>query len=111
MIAGENRQKLLADFLNNGYVYQKNSTILGYYLKELGEGAISADDIEAGKELIKLRSSFSKTAVLPILNKTGIDFYKSIGFTEKLIVKRMIYGEEISWHSKKIFNRIGGNFG
>ncbi|MFW6015756.1 MAG: GNAT family N-acetyltransferase [bacterium] len=110
-VSGENRQELLSQFLNDGFVYHEGRKVLGYYLKELGEGLIISDDLEAGKELMKFRSLYSKTAVLPIQNKNGIEFLKSIGIEEKLSNKRMVYGKEIIWNPNKVFNRIGGNFG
>ena len=110
-IFGENRKGLLSKFLENGYIYIKGSKVLGYYLKELGEGLIIANDMKAGKELVKFRCSFSNKAVLPIDNSFGIDFYKENGFEEKFRLKKMVYGEKIVWEPNKIFSRIGGNFG
>lgn len=111
LVSGEDRHNLLSQFLNDGFVYRKRGNVLGFYLKGLGEGLIIADDIEVGKELMKLRSSYSKKAVLPIQNKIGLEYLKNLGFEEKFSNKRMVYEKGITWQPKKTFNRIGGNFG
>jgi GNAT superfamily N-acetyltransferase len=111
LISGEDRQHLLSDYLNDGYIYRRDSQAVGYYLPGLGEGLIIADDPDAGIELIKFRNSFSNKGVLPLSNAAGIEFYRNKGFNEIKRIKRMIYGEEIIWRPEKIFSRIGGNFG
>lgn len=111
LISGEDRQQLLSDYLNDGYIYQRDSQVVGYYLPGLGEGLIISDDPEAGIELMQFRNSFSKKGVLPLNNAAGIEFYRNNGFNETKRIKKMIYGEEITWHPEKIFSRIGGNFG
>ena len=51
-------------------------------------------------------------AVIPAENKAGIEFLKQNGFVESQTKgTRMILGNEVPWFPKKIYSRIGGNFG
>lgn len=90
---------------------KKNGKISGYYLPELGEGLIVADNREAGIELMKLKYSISNKGTLPVENREGIAFLKENGFVETRRAKRMILGKEFLWHPDKIYNRIAGNLG
>jgi GNAT superfamily N-acetyltransferase len=111
-ITGEDRRQLLADYLNNAYVFIENSSIKGLYLPELGEGPILADNENAGIELMKKKYAAVDKAVLPSDNKAGIEFLLGNGF-ELSATKgtRMIKGKDIQWFPQKIFSRIGGNYG
>lgn len=108
---GENRQILLSQFINDGFVYEQNGKVTGFYLQNLGEGLIIADDEEAGMELIKLRITDKKSATVPIGNIAGNKFYKENNFIEFIRIKRMMYGNRIECKDENIYNRIGGNFG
>ncbi|MBP7735548.1 MAG: GNAT family N-acetyltransferase [Spirochaetes bacterium] len=110
-IAGEDRSVLLKEKLSDSYVYKKNNKLSGFFLPELGEGLIVADDAEAGIELMKLRYTKVNRGALPINNSDGIQYLKNNGFKEVIRAKRMIYGETFIWESSKVFNRIAGNFG
>lgn len=109
--SGEDRRNLLEKYLKNGYIYQNDAYPSGFYLRELGEGLIIADDPAAGVELMKLRILTFNKAVLPAKNHIGIEFYSDQGFTVKRRVKRMFYGKPIVWHPHKVYSRAGGNFG
>lgn len=111
IVTGEERRILLNDKLENSYIYQKKGKLIGYYLPELGDGLIIADDVEAGIELMRLRYSILNIGILPIDNIEGIKFLKENGFLETKRVKRMILGKEFSWRPNKVFNRVGGNLG
>lgn len=111
IVTCEDRKILLNDKLGNSYVYQKNGKLTGYYLPELGDGLIIADNVEAGIELMRLRYSILNNGVLPIDNVEGIKFLKENGFLEIKRAKRMIVGKEFSWQPDKVYNRIGGNLG
>lgn len=110
-ITGEDRTRLLLDHFPGGFVYKEDEQILGYYLKELGEGLILARDLRAGKGLIDLRNRFTNIVTLPLANLEGLAYYESIGFQEIRRVTRMIKGPEFIWHPKQVFSRAGGNFG
>ncbi|HEY8344942.1 MAG TPA: GNAT family N-acetyltransferase [Bacillota bacterium] len=75
-ITGEAREALLLKYLKTGYVYRQDSKIAGFYLPELGEGLVIADNAAVGFELLRLRASFTKKGVFPIENKRAMDFTK-----------------------------------
>jgi GNAT superfamily N-acetyltransferase len=111
-ISGENRKSLLADYIENTLVYCKDNSVTGFYMPGLGEGIILADTKEAGIELMKIKYSKVDKAVLPVENHIGTDFLTQNGFTlSDIRGTRMILGNEIAWMAKKIFSRIGGNYG
>jgi hypothetical protein len=111
-ISGENRRSLLADYLENTLVYIQNSSVLGFYMPDLGEGLILAGTTEAGLELMKIKYLKVDKAVLPGQNHVGTDFLKQNGFTfSDTKGTRMILGEDIEWKPTEIFSRIGGNYG
>jgi predicted N-acetyltransferase YhbS len=110
-ISGENRHKLLLHFINNGYVYEKNKIIMGFYLVNLGEGLIIASNEEAGLELSKLRISKNNNSTIPSRNIIANNFYMENKFKEQMRIKRMVCGNNIICSDINIYNRIGGNFG
>jgi len=111
-ISGENRRRLLKDFLKNALIYIEDSSLLGFYLPDLGEGLILASTTEAGLELMKIKYSKADKAVLPGQNHAGADFLKQNGFTlSDTKGTRMILGKEIEWKPAEIYSRIGGNYG
>ncbi len=111
-ISGENRETLLCRYIENSIVFIKNDELIGHYIPGLGEGLIIADNAEAGIELMKVKYSKINEAVIPLENTAGIEFLQQSGFTEtKTKATRMILGKDINWKPKKIFSRIGGNFG
>jgi GNAT superfamily N-acetyltransferase len=110
-ISGEDRKRLLTDNLEGCHVYQSNGKNIGYYLPELGEGLIIADNMEAGIELMRFKYAASDKGVLPVENREGIAFFKENGFVETRKAKRMILGKAFPWRPSNIFSRIGGNFG
>jgi GNAT superfamily N-acetyltransferase len=112
LISGENREKLIKEYLDNSMIYVENNEIKGYYLTDLGEGLIFADTDKAGLELMKIKYSGIDKAVLPYDNVAGIEFLKRNGFAETDAKgTRMILGKNINWKPDKIFSRIGGNYG
>ena len=111
-ISGENRRLILADYLENSLVFIENNSAIGFYLPDLGEGLILADNSDAGLELMKLKYSKADKAVLPVQNYVGTEFLKQNGFTlSDTKGTRMILGKEIDWKPKQVFSRIGGNYG
>lgn len=93
-------------------MYAKGSKINGFYLPDLGEGLIFAENSEAGVELMKVKYAKSDKAVIPSENQVGIDFLKQNGFKQiDTKGKRMILGKDISWKPDCVYSRIGGNYG
>lgn len=111
-ISGENRERLLYDFISSSYLYLVNGILEGYFLPDLKEGLIYAETIEAGLELMNLKYSTSDRAVLPSENILGIEFLKQNGFLE-ISTKgtRMILGKDIVWKPEMMYSRIAGNLG
>ena len=110
-ISGEKRELLLKDYLSNSIVFVESNKVLGFYIPDLKEGLIYADTDEAGLELMKLKYAKVDKAILPSDNSKGIEFLRQNGFVETRKVSRMILGKELDWNPKKMFGRIGGNFG
>lgn len=110
-ISGESRANILRNKMRNSYIYKSNNKILGYYLPELGEGFIIAEDSEAGIELMKVRFLKQNKGILPVDNSDGIKFIQNEGFSEVRRAKRMILGEAFPWSPDKIYNRIAGKVG
>ena len=111
IVIGEDRSVLLNNYFDNGFVYKQNNEISGFYLPELGNGLIIADNNEAGLELLKLRLKNNNQAVIPVENMFGNNYYRENKYKEIMKIKRMIYGNKIECINEKIYNRIGGNFG
>ncbi|MCL2410223.1 MAG: GNAT family N-acetyltransferase [Treponema sp.] len=111
MAAGEDRRNVLTPHLNSAYVYSRNDEVTGFYMKELFEGLIIAGDEESGLELIKLRSSHNTKATLPIENTAGNNYFKENNFKEIAKLVKMIYGNDVKFNGKYIYNRIGGSYG
>ena len=112
-ISGENRESLIEKHLDNSLMYLDNEGLTGFYLPNLGEGLIIADNSLAGIELMKAKySKKADKAVIPSENQIGLDFLKKNGFVlSETKGKRMILGKDIDWKPECIFSRIGGNFG
>lgn len=111
IISGEDRKNIIEQYLKTAYLYVENDTLFGYYMPDLGEGVIVAENDKAGIALMKLRCLKSNKAVLPSDNIRGVEFLKNNGFKETGRVKRMRFGLSYNWSYQGIYNRIAGNFG
>jgi GNAT superfamily N-acetyltransferase len=111
-ISGENREKFITDYFTNALVYIDKDKVLGYFLPDLKDGLIYAENTNAGIELMKIKYEKIDKAVIPSENIPGIEFLKQNGFvyTGKRGT-RMIHGKDITWHPDKIFSWGGGNIG
>ncbi len=110
-ISGEERSRILDDRLAGSYVYEENGAVVGFYLPDLGEGLILANNVEAGIALMEVRLSHVKTAVLPVDNRDGIQFFTDADFRETRRATRMVLGDRYSWKPDCMYNRIAGNLG
>ncbi|HSD06825.1 GNAT family N-acetyltransferase [Flavobacterium sp.] len=111
LISGENRLFHLEKHLKNGFVYQNNNSIEGFYLPTFGEGLILTKTKEAGIEFMKMRFTNHDNACFPKDNIDAIDFLYKYGDKEFKRAKRMILGKRRSWNPSNLYNRIGGNIG
>jgi N-acetylglutamate synthase-like GNAT family acetyltransferase len=111
-ISGENRESLIKKHIDHSIIYLDNNKLTGFYIPNLGEGLIFANNSVAGIELMKIKYSKVDRAVIPSENKEGIDFLTKNGFIlSELKGKRMILGKDIPWKPECIFSRTGGNYG
>lgn len=110
-VSGEFRLVQLEQHLMNGFVFQQNNIIEGFYLPTFGEGLIIAKTNIAGLELMKLRLTAKENAAFPIDNLSATEFMRQNKFEKFKIAKRMRLGMKRLWHPTGIYNRIGGNLG
>lgn len=108
--SGENRSPILNN-LEKTSLYISNNTIMGYYIPDLGQGHIIAENREAGIELMKLRLKEHNEFVLPSSNCSGISFLEEIGLSKNITAKRMYLGNSLNVKPENIYNRIAGNKG
>lgn len=111
LISGEDRLFHLEKHFQDGFVYQNNDIIEGFYLPTFGEGLILAKTKNSGIELMKMRFINHDTASFPIDNIDALDFLYKYGYKEFKTAKRMRLGKHRDWTPSNIFNRIGGNIG
>jgi ribosomal protein S18 acetylase RimI-like enzyme len=112
LVSGEDRTRLLDDFITGANVFLENGIVKGYCIPALKEGPIIAENHEAGLELMKVKYKTSDKAVVPEENRIAFGFLKSAGFKEtETKGTRMVLGEDIPWQPLKIYSRAGGNFG
>jgi len=111
-ITSEERTNMLSQFLGNSWVYGSDTQIEGYFMSDFDEGMILATNDEVGLSLLLFKNSLQKRKnVLPIENKSGIEFLLSHGAQNVDRAPRMILGEKIEWKPELIFSRAGGFYG
>jgi len=107
----ERRNSFLHQFLPGAMVFF-DEKISGFYLPSLGHGYIMAKSVEAGTALLSYK--ISKTTgilVIPEQNFEAISYLEKLGYREKNIAPRMIYGTDISWNPAMIYSRAAGYCG
>ncbi|MBN2614902.1 MAG: GNAT family N-acetyltransferase [Bacteroidales bacterium] len=111
-VSGEDRELLLQNFLPGTLVYFHDKAVQGYYIPNLREGPVIADNEEAGFALMNAKYAMADKAVLPSDNTAGIRFLKENGFAETdKKGTRMVYGDPVAVQLDKMYARIGGNLG
>ena len=110
-ISAENRFEHLSTYLQSGYYFVENTTLIGFYLPDFGEGLIIAMEEMAGIELLKIHISKNEMVILPSENNAAITYLLNNCFKNAGSAKRMYLGKKLNWNAGKIFNRIGGNLG
>lgn len=108
---GENREAGLTEFLPEGKLYIRNNTLEGYYLPDLGEGLVVADNKEAGVGLMKERLRTQPFAVTTEQNKAAVEFLLKNNYNNFRSAKRMRLGEPRPWQPANIYNRVNGRIG
>lgn len=113
---GENRSKMLERFSAQGWVMTgQRNRIRGFYLPELGEGAIvteDAGDSDAGKALMRLRLGVCGVkSVLPAGNAAALAYLVELGLELQSEASRMVRNGDDPLDQRLVFNRVGGHFG
>jgi len=105
-VTGEYRPQIIEPYLTNGFVFEEDTEVQGFFLPELGNGLIIAATDKAGLYLLQYKHGQQEyTAVIPKGNHTAIDFLYQNGFEEVNRVNRMYMGNEVLWKPEKIFAR------
>ena len=108
-ITGDDRKSILGLFYSDGYKYSISDNIVGFYLPSLGNGAIIAEEVIAGIELLKLKHSQpGKVTIAPEQNIVVSDFLKANNYREYARATRMFKGNEPVWKPEGMFCRISG---
>lgn len=110
-IYGEDRSMLLESHLKHAMLYMQNNVFTGCYFPTLQEGLILADTVQAGLDLIGLRSKTFNRIVVPMENKVAINYLEQHGYQEWRRGTRMRLGEPLAWQPEKIYARVSGGLG
>lgn len=110
---GENRDAMINFFRESTCVMKEaDGKLQGYYIEELGDGFIAAEDPEAGIELLKKKVvSSDRQIVLPGSNDFAKDFLLDCGFKKTMELPRMTLGKKSNWKPECIFSRGTGYCG
>ena len=112
--SGEDRSAVLSRYGSSGWVYtgSEGKVIRGFFLPNLGEGTIVAQDTEAGTALMKLRLEKAQTApVLPAGNLAANSVLSGSGLKIKRSATRMVRNGDDPLKQDMVFNRTGGHLG
>jgi len=110
-LTGEIRKPLLNSFIREVWLYRdiKTKKLLGYYLPDLGEGTILAQNPDAGLALLSLKHHLTKKpSAVPEFNQSAQKFLLSRGFREVNTAPRMVLGDDVAWNPLAVFSRISG---
>lgn len=112
-ITGERRQPFLAGFLEGGWVHlEPRGAVDGYYLPDLGNGAVIATNDVAGLALMQQKlNDGASSSVVPNQNKVAVDFLRSNGFVETQHAPRMALGPDAPWQPERVYCRGSGYCG
>lgn len=111
-VTGEDRRFMLEGHVDTGYVIRHAGTIRGFYLPDMGNGMIIANDPGAGLDLLRLKhSSGDRSSVFPEENRAASKLLLSCGFTEYDRSARMCLGKKYSWKPEGVYCRIAGYIG
>lgn len=111
---GEDRHLLLAGSGWRGWIHDgpDGRGIGGFYLPDLGEGMIIAQDSDAGVALMAVRLATTGTRpVVPAENAAAHDYLLGAGFKVQHSAPRMVRQGDDTLVPGMIFNRVGGHVG
>ncbi len=113
-IAGEDRKTFLGRFLAGGWghVDSGSGSVDGFFLPDLGQGVVLAENDRAGLALLRLKLCLGCTkVVIPEGNGASREFLLRAGFRETGRAPRMALGEDVAWQPRRVYSRGAGYCG
>ena len=108
---GEDRSEILLHFTKDAKLFVDDQ-LEGFYLPNLGDGLIIANNNKAGFELLKIKwATKNELLILPAENLEIIEFAQSHGFEPFRYAAKMILGKAVDWNPQMIYHRVGGYLG
>lgn len=111
VVAGEDRIKILSQYIDGAFVSISAKTVNGFYMPRLGEGLIISNSKENGINLLRMSIQSKNRIVVPFENEIARDDLLKSGFKETQKIKRMIFGKEFRWIPENVYSRISGYLG
>lgn len=112
-ISAEDRHSFLARFLTTGWVHESSrDEVDGFFLPEMSQGAILAENNKAGLGLLaqKLKRGCTNI-VIPEQNNSALAYLTIHGYQEVIRAPRMVLGPDLNWQPASIYSRGSGYFG
>jgi GNAT superfamily N-acetyltransferase len=111
-ILGDDRAYLITRCYKDGWIYKENNKIIGYYLPNMGRGAVVAREKDVGLLLLQLKhSERNRRTAIPKENQAAINYLLNNSFDYFNNCARMSIGEEIAWQPDCIFSYSHGYCG
>ena len=112
-VTGENRDKFIEQYLSGvQLVFGSNGKMRGFYIENLENGLIIANEPGYGLELLKVKlNKTGQSIVIPETNLIAKDFLIKNGYKNYMNAPRMILGEKYNWKSESVFSRGSGYCG
>jgi len=106
-ITGENRRVFLQQFVSQGYIYEKEGVLFGFFIPNIGSGPIYTLDEEAGISLLKFKHGKESCAsVVPKANKDALMFFRYNRFEHFGEAVRMYHGKDVQWEPQNVYSRM-----
>lgn len=112
-VTAEDRHIFLNQYLASGCVHESSKgKVNGFFLPELSQGAILAENNEAGLGLLaqKINRGCNKI-VIPEQNHAALTFLTDHGYKEISRAPRMVLGSDLNWQPACIYSRGSGYSG
>lgn len=110
-ISGEKRAYRLLDGIETAFVTHRHGRVSGFYLPNVLEGPVLANNPEDGLDLLKYRLSQKNEAVVPDDNVLANRFLAQSGMTKYRFASRMRLGKHRPYQADQVFNRYSGQIG
>ena len=112
-VTGENRDEFLELFLSRTkLIYNSTGKLKGFFIENLGNGLIIANEPDYGLELLKVKlNANGQSVVIPETNFIAKDFLIKNRYKNYINAPRMILGKKHNWKSESVFSRGTGYCG